>query len=195
MLKTKLCQAQDSLPRVLHFLRMRRRRLLQLISIGALSPGFDALRAAEACRAIQAGPAEPYRLRFFRPDENELLDALMEMIIPADSHSPGARDAKVSLFADWMVSHDPAATQQKWRAGLQQMNEEARDTSLADALDRAAAGEAHPESDLHRFFIRLKQMTVDGYYTSEIGLHQDLQYEGNGHLLKFPGCAHSEHKA
>ena len=179
---------------MLNFPCMQRRRLLQLISVGALSPGFDALRAAEACRAIQAGPAEPYRLRFFRPDENELLDALMEMIIPADAHSPGAREAKVSLFADWMVSHEPAATQQEWRAGLQRINEEARKTSPADALATAAAGEAHPESDLHRFFIRLKQMTVDGYYTSEIGLHLDLQYQGNQHLLKFSGCEHPEHK-
>jgi len=179
---------------VLHFLRMRRRNLLQLISVSALSPGFDALHAAEVCRAIHAGPAEPYRLRFFRPDENELLDALTEMIIPADAHSPGAREAKVSLFADWMVSHDSVATQREWRAGLQRMNEEARNTSLADALAQAAAGEAHPQSDLHRFFIRLKQMTVDGYYTTEIGLHQDLEYKGNDHLLKFSGCAHPEHK-
>jgi hypothetical protein len=174
---------------------MRRRNLLQLISVGALSPGFDALRAMEACRAIHAGPSEPYQLRFFRPDENELLDSLMEMIIPADNHSPGAHEAKVSLFADWMVSHEPAATQQEWRTGLRRMNEEARNTSRADALAQAAAGEAHPESDLHRFFIRLKQMTVDGYYTSEIGLHQDLQYQGNGHLMNFPGCEHPEHKA
>ena len=174
---------------------MQRRRLLQLISVGALSPGFDALRAAEACSAIHAGPAESYQLRFFRPDENELLNALMELIIPADAHSPGASDAKVSLFADWMVSHDPPATQQAWRAGLQRMNEEAQNTSLADALAKAAAGEAHPESDLHRFFIRLKQMTVEGYYTSEIGLHQDLQYRGNDHLPAFAGCTHPEHKA
>ncbi len=180
---------------VLHFLRMRRRNLLQLISVSALSPGFDALHAAEVCRAIHAGPAEPYRLRFFRPDENELLDALMEMIIPADAHSPGAGQARVSLFADWMVSHAPAATQQEWRAGLKRMNEEARKTSRAEALAKAAAGEAHPQSDLHRFFIRLKQMTVDGYYTTEIGLHQDLEYKGNDHLLKFSGCAHPEHKA
>lgn len=81
---------------MLHFLRMRRRRLLQLISVGALSPGFNALCAAEACRAIHAGPSESYQLRFFRPDENELLDALMEMIIPADAHSLGAREAKVT---------------------------------------------------------------------------------------------------
>jgi hypothetical protein len=174
---------------------MRRRNLLQLLSACALSPGFDALRAADACMAIHAGPAEPYQLRFFRPDENELLEALMEMIIPADEHSPGAREAKVSLFADWMVSHAPPATQQEWRTGLQLMNDEARNTSPPEALAKAAAGEARPDSDLHRFFIRLKQMTVDGYYTSEIGIHQDLQYQGNGHLPKFSGCAHPEHKA
>jgi len=93
-------------PPMLDFLRMRRRNLLQLISVSALSPGFDALRAAEACRAISRPGRSRIDCGFFRPDENELLDALMEMIIPADAHSSGAREAKVSLFADWMVSHD-----------------------------------------------------------------------------------------
>ena len=165
------------------------------MSIGALSPGIDTLRAMEACPATQAGPAEPYRLRFFRADENELLDALMEMIIPADSHSPGARAAKVSLFADWIVSSEPPEIQQEWRAGLQKMQEEAQNSSPAEALAKAAAGESHPETEVHRFFIRLKQMTVDGYYTSEIGLHQDLRYRGNEHLSQFAGCTHAEHKA
>ena len=174
---------------------MRRRKLLQLISIGALSPGFDALRAAEACGAIHAGAPEQYRLQFFSSEENDLLDTLMEMIIPSDAHSAGAHEAKVSLFADWMVSHEAADTQQAWRTGLQQMREEARKTSLADALAKAAAGEAHPETDLERFFVLLKQMTVDGYYTSEIGLHRDLEYRGNEHLMNFPGCDHPEHKA
>src|SRR5260370_5541723 len=112
---------------------MRRRNLLQLISVSALSPGFDALHAAEVCRAIHAGPAEPYRLRFFRPDENELLDTRMEMIIPADTHSRGAREAKVSLFADWMVSHDAVATQREWRWRLQRRKSETPQSAPASA--------------------------------------------------------------
>ena len=33
-----------------------------------------------------------------------------------------------------------------------------------------------------------KQATVHGYYTSEIGIHQELRYKGNKVLLEFVGC-------
>ncbi len=38
-------------------------------------------------------------------------------------------------------------------------------------------------------------MTVDGYYTSKIGIHQDLEYKGNTAISEFPGCTHAEHQA
>jgi hypothetical protein len=37
-------------------------------------------------------------------------------------------------------------------------------------------------------------MTIDGYYTSEIGIHKDLQYKGNSYTKDFVGCTHDEHK-
>ena len=38
-----------------------------------------------------------------------------------------------------------------------------------------------------RFFALLRKMTVDGFYTSQIGIH-DLGYIGNDYLEEFPGC-------
>ena len=40
----------------------------------------------------------------------------------------------------------------------------------------------------------VQQTTIDGYYTSAIGIHQDLEYQGNTALAEFPGCTHPEHK-
>jgi hypothetical protein len=88
-----------------------------------------------------------------------------------------------------MVSTSSAAVQKQWRDGLKQMQEEARRSSLREALAKSAAHEGHAASDLERFFAILKQMTVNGYYTSAIGIHQDLQYQGNTYLSAFPGCA------
>ena len=34
----------------------------------------------------------------------------------------------------------------------------------------------------------VKQATVRGYYTSEIGIHQELRYKGNRFLREFVGC-------
>jgi hypothetical protein len=39
-----------------------------------------------------------------------------------------------------------------------------------------------------RFFIELKRLTVRGYYTSKIGIHDELQYKGNRILQEFVGC-------
>jgi hypothetical protein len=87
-----------------------------------------------------------------------------------------------------MVSTSSAAIQKQWRRGLKQMQEEAQKSSPAEALAKSAANEGHPTTDLERFFGALKQMTVNGYYTSAFGVHQDLQYQGNTYLTAFPGC-------
>jgi hypothetical protein len=31
-------------------------------------------------------------------------------------------------------------------------------------------------------------LTVRGYYTSKIGIHDDLEYKGNRILMEFVGC-------
>jgi hypothetical protein len=41
---------------------------------------------------------------------------------------------------------------------------------------------------LEAFFADTKQATIHGYYTSEIGIHQDLRYKGNTLLPQFVGC-------
>ena len=150
---------------------MDRRTALQLVALGALAP--------------PQGSAEA--LRFFTPGENTFLDEVMELILPADSHSPGARAAKTSLFADWMISHSPEKLQQEWREGVSELQKAAAHSSVAQALAAAASKETP-------FFRRLKDMTIDGYYTSEIGIHQDLHYQGNAYVPDFKGCEHPEHQ-
>jgi hypothetical protein len=36
-------------------------------------------------------------------------------------------------------------------------------------------------------------MTADGYYTSRVGLVDELGYKGNTVLAAFPECTHPEH--
>ena len=173
---------------------MQRRTALKLIALGAMTPGLDALGAATHCAMPEGAAWTPadYQLQFFTPAENELLDQLTEMIIPADAHSPGAHAARVSLFADLMVATSDETFKAQWRDGLRLFQEAAAESSLADALAQAAAHEGHPTTDLERFFAVLKPMTVNGYYTSEIGIHQDLEYIGNTYLDSFPGCDRQE---
>jgi hypothetical protein len=44
------------------------------------------------------------------------------------------------------------------------------------------------------FFRAIKSMTIAGYYTTEIGLRQELGDDGRMALGAFEGCTHSEHQ-
>jgi hypothetical protein len=48
----------------------------------------------------------------------------------------------------------------------------------------------HEMTDLPevRFFKDLKHLTVRGYYTSKIGIHDELEYKGNRIQQEFSGC-------
>jgi hypothetical protein len=44
-----------------------------------------------------------------------------------------------------------------------------------------------------RLFRLIKNLTADGYYTSRVGLLQELGYTGNTALARFPTCSVPEH--
>ena len=176
---------------------MERRAVLKMVALTALSQKLNALpnAAMHSMQPIQAAPtATAYTLQFFSEEESSLLDQLMEMIIPADDHSPGAHDAATNLFADLMVATSDAAVKKQWQDGIRLIREEATSSSLAETLRRAAANEENPNTDLERFFVLLKQMTVNGYYTSATGIHKEMEYIGNTYLAAFPECTHPEHQ-
>ncbi len=144
-----------------------------------------------------------YKYRFFSPAQLKTLDALGETIIPADEHSPGAKAARVSEYIDAIVSDAPEYTKKRWRDGLAQV-ERAAEAKFQLSYDRCSqaqqtaivqemAGEEDPKRRrADDFFSVLKRATIDGYYTSKIGMFQDLQYVGNQAMPGFPGCQHGE---
>ena len=176
---------------------MERRAVLKIVALTALSQKLNALPGAAMghMEAAQAAPtATAYTLQFFTEEESRLLDQLMEMIIPADDHSPGAHEAETNLFADLMVATSDDAVKKQWQDGIRLIRENAMGSSLAEALRKAAANEENPKTDLERFFVLLKQMTVNGYYTSATGIHKEMEYIGNTYLVAFPTCTHPEHQ-
>jgi hypothetical protein len=59
-----------------------------------------------------------------------------------------------------------------------------------------SASTARPalEADLPvRFFRLVKNLSADGYYTSRVGLLDELGYAGNTALARFPACSVPEH--
>ena len=127
------------------------------------------------------------------------LETLVEMIIPADERSPGARDARVADYIDLLVSELEPHDALHWIGGLAALDAEStarfrapfvRLTSAqADEILRdISRNERSPRTPLEEFFVIAKQATVNGYYTSEIGIHQELRYQGNKFLREFVGC-------
>lgn len=176
---------------------MERRTILKLVAAGVL-PGSSGL--------VQLGcGSDGYAPEFFSASQLDLVDALSELILPSDDHSPGAQAAKVARYIDVMVADGSSELQASWKSGLESVSELAKqrferdfmncDASQRDAIvAEMANNEDAPRNTAERFFTRLKQMTIDGYYTSEIGIHQDLGYQGNTAVDEFPGCTHEAHE-
>jgi Gluconate 2-dehydrogenase subunit 3 len=170
--------------------------LLPLPAVAAETPQAEAASAAPETKPSESkAPAH-----FFTPAQHALVEELTETIIPADNHSGGAKAAKVADYIDQFFRESFDDSQKAlWREGLR----------LVDVMSRHYHGksfvEASPEgriavlavlsdheqmTDLPevRFFLELKRLTVRGYYTSKIGIHDELEYKGNRILQDFVGC-------
>jgi hypothetical protein len=167
-----------------------------------LAAGLALARKATGAAEAQAGPLAG---RFFDAREMALLDELTELIVPADAHSPGARAANVAAFMDaqlaekdpkipdWAKEREEAKAHLAALDGLCREMHGGRDLLAATGdervlvLTRAAAGEGEAKTPAERAFVWLKGQTTYGYYTSKIGLHDELGYLGNTMLPEFAG--------
>jgi gluconate 2-dehydrogenase subunit 3-like protein len=75
-----------------------------------------------------------------------------------------------------------------------EFNKASKEQQIA-LLTEISKNEMKPQTLEERFFRTIKNMTIDGYYTSEIGIKQELQYKGNTYLKEFKGCTHPEHQS
>jgi hypothetical protein len=138
--------------------------------------------------------------RFFTPAQHKLVDELSETIIPKDSHSGGAKDARVVDFIEQRVGEGGDAVQKElWREGLRLIDSMSQHYTGKSFLngspeDRVAVLTVLSDNDHMtdipevRFYRELKHLTVLGYYTSSIGIHDEMQYKGNRYLQEFVGC-------
>lgn len=177
-------------------------------------PTGDAANAAHAhhhgAPADQANEATPYAAQFFKPDEFRTVELLTELIIPTDETS-GAKEAQVARYIDFVVSaagEFKPSLQREWADGLQlldrlshekyqrvfhQLSTEEKEALLVEmSLPERNAEASHPGYEFYRL---IKEMTVEGFYTSRVGLIDVLGYNGLDYLSEFPGCTHPEHQS
>jgi hypothetical protein len=139
---------------------------------------------------LQLPAAEPGAPLFFTRDEFALLDKLTELIIPTDDHSPGAHEAGVAAYIDRTVAEAYVPDEKtSWRNGLaaiQRLLKESGDQPVA-ILTKLAKNEKNPRTEAEKFFTQLKQTTAFAYYSSSLGIHQEMGYLGNVILQEFKG--------
>lgn len=160
---------------------------------------------AHHVQAPKAAEQKPEPAKFFNPQQLTLVATISELIIPTDDHSPGAQAAEVPAFIDLMVSESPEETKALWRDGLAAVDKlsltkfsrnftAATPEQQTALLTEISKNEMKPQTLEERFFRAIKNLTIDGYYTSEIGIKKELEYKGNTYLKEFKGCTHPEHQ-
>jgi gluconate 2-dehydrogenase gamma chain len=186
---------------------VERREILRIMAMAAgvaAFPGFSkwSFACGHASRALTQIRPAAYQPLFFTAPEYASVEQLTDIIIPSDE-TPGAREAGVSEFIDLMASRDPEL-QSRLRTGLAWLNAHSKkmhgkqflaftagqQTALLEPLaykKKFRGGEEHGRE----FFDLIREYTVMGFYTSEIGL-KELDFPGLKFYAQSPACPHAD---
>jgi len=154
-------------------------------------------------------PVAAYAPQFFSAEEFETVQILAALIIPTDD-TPGAKEAQVANYIDFVVfsaAEFAPEMQRDWIDGLKLLDVESQ-RQFGKAFRSATEAQrlklltemSEPEHDPklkhegYEFFSTVKDMTVEGFYTSKIGLIDVLDYQGMNYMADFPGCTHPQHQ-
>ena len=178
---------------------MERRDWLKsaLVGTGAAAAGPLVTTIAPAPgAAAQAGAEAPWQPMLFDEHQNETVVVLSELIIPT-TDTPGAKAAKVNEYIDLMLHDVDPDRGHAFLRGLGWLDghaiglhgspfvalEEPRQVEILESLDGSDDPELKPGAE---FFAKVKRMTVEGYYTSRIGI---AELNKHGVPASF-GCDH-----
>jgi hypothetical protein len=160
-----------------------------LILIAAAAPPLS----AQHQHAEDPQPTSAYQPRTLTAEEMHFAAILSDLIIPR-TDTPGASDAGVPEFIDRRLTASPNLAA-SFRRGLALLGPDfpklAADRQVALLTDYSN----QPDTPRGQFFRLLKDLTIDGYYSSRAGLTQELGWHGNTYLSEFKGCTHPEHQA
>ena len=134
-----------------------------------------------------AKPTIDWKPEFFTEDQGILITQVSEIIIPK-TDTPGAKEVGVPGFIDSMVKDVfSEEDQEAFMKGLETFNEGARQaygdnfTTLSPEEQATYVKKVHDEAlddgGKRPFILKVKELTLLGFFTSEPGATQVLQYE------------------
>lgn len=194
---------------------MNRRDALRMFTAGAVLP---ALTPELFAFYQQAHPTGSYSLRTLNPHQNATVVAMIDQIIPA-TDTPGSKDVRVNEFIDVILTEWATDEErQNFLNGLAAVDKQSNDlfakdfaaasssqqVTLLRSMDDAAAvlraeRQRHapntvPEPDTQLqgdFFSVFKNITLHGYYTSEVAITKELNPENRSVFeIIMPGAFH-----
>ena len=173
-----------------------RRLALALGATGALDR--SAAREVHALAAeAQAASGGAYVPRTFTAHQYRTLERLTDLIIPVEDGAPGALAAGAAAWID-MISSENADLRATYTAGFAWLDRAMQKRGGTDFVSAAPADQTalldliayrrneSPElAPGIQFFSWVRRMTVDAFYTSEIGI-RDIDYRGNTAMGSYP---------
>jgi gluconate 2-dehydrogenase gamma chain len=191
-----------------------RRELLKLAAAGAVVPLLpDATAAAPAATAARAGRFLSAAEMALLDELTELI--IPKDDHSGGARAAGVAHYIDGRLADYDPAIAPLReAREKWTNGLKAVDALSRAasgkpflestpaerTALLEQLakpgselppeqpqDRGQPATEKPETIGQRFFVELKAWTVRGYYTSKVGIHDEMEYKGNTMLQDFAG--------
>lgn len=171
---------------------MHRREALQRVAVILGGTVLGANAFLTGCR-----PADDKTGETFTEKDIAMLDEIAETIIPT-TNTPGAKAAKVGAFMTVMVNDCYEGKDQKeFKRGLNDIREASNKKysktfmeitpeqrlELLTGLDKEQKDanqkqKDQPKDDYQKHYFRMmKELTLLGYFTSEIGQKQALRYE------------------
>ena len=169
------------------------RRTALMMGVAILAPTIMAV-----LKGCAAKPGIDWKPGFFSEEQAVLISQLSETIIPK-TDTPGAKEAGVPSFIDLVVKDCfKPEDQLKFVDGLKAFDAEAKaqygdlfaelepaqQLAFANKVNAKAIVQSKIKDSEKPFFLMMKELTLVGFFTSEPGATQVLQYEA------VPGAYH-----
>jgi hypothetical protein len=177
---------------------MTRRQVLKQLAVLLGSAVSNPVVAAVMSDSRRDSASDAWQSRTLSAEQDRLVTTVAEAILPA-TDTPGAAAVGVNRFIDlvlteWLGDEDrdrfltgladlEARCRAQFDRSFMDLSSEERMTILGPLDEEAvearvkAAEAGSREITDQPFFGMMKEMTLAGYYTSEIGMTQELRYE------------------
>ena len=162
---------------------MNRREAITRTAV-LLGGAVSASTIAAVLSGCKTGPIPPSST-FLTPEQESLVAQLCDLILPKTG-TPAATEVGVPGFIYTILQEcTPAEDRETWTAGLMQLDADAggllrlpvdQQTAFLKKLDAEAREAKEPLTPPQAAWRKLKELTLIGYFTSETGASEVLEY-------------------